>query len=239
MERAGNGSPRVRFGVFELDASTGELRRKGVKVRLQEQPFKVLSLLVSRAGELVTREELRRALWPDAVFVDFDQGLNKAVAKIRRALGDLARHSHYVETLERHGYRFIAPVEHIDLGGPPSRPATPPIAHRLVWGECSMPLHEGSHLIGREPKAAICIESSAVSRRHAEVVVARSRVTIVDHSSTNGTFVNGQRIEQATPLADGDEIRIGPARLMFRSDSSSATTIPDPPRPKPAPPSRS
>jgi DNA-binding winged helix-turn-helix (wHTH) protein len=210
-----------------------------VKVRLQEQPFKVLSLLVSRAGELVTREELRRALWSDAVFVDFDQGLNKAVAKIRRALGDLANHSHYVETLERHGYRFIAPVEDIVPGGHASRPGTQLAAHRLVWGECSIALHEGSHVIGREPKAPICIESSVVSRRHASVVVARSHVTIVDHGSTNGTFVNGQRIEEATALVDGDEIRIGPARLMFRSDSSCASTIPDPPGAKPGVPPRS
>jgi pSer/pThr/pTyr-binding forkhead associated (FHA) protein len=93
-------------------------------------------------------------------------------------------------------------------------------------------------VIGREPKAAICIESSAVSGRHASVVVAGGRVTIVDHGSTNGTFVNGQRIEEATALADGDEIRIGPARLMFRSDSSCATTIPDPPGAKPGVPPR-
>ncbi len=84
-------------------------------------------------------------------------------------------------------------------------------------------------MIGREPRTAICIESSTVSRRHASIVVARNSVTILDHGSTNGTLVNGQRIERATPLADGDEICIGPARLTFRSDSSCATTMPDRP----------
>ena len=113
MTADGNATPagRVRFGVFELDLATGELWKRGAKVALQEQPFQVLARLVARPGELVTREELRRALWPDAVFVDFDHGLNKAVVKIRRALGDLAESPRYVETLERRGCRFIAAVE--------------------------------------------------------------------------------------------------------------------------------
>ena len=101
----------VRFGVFELDLATGALRKRGARVPLQEQSFQVLARLVTRPGELVTREELRRALWPDAVFVDLDHGLNKAVAKIRRVLGDLAGSPRYVETLERRGCRFIASVE--------------------------------------------------------------------------------------------------------------------------------
>jgi DNA-binding winged helix-turn-helix (wHTH) protein len=216
----------VRFGVFELDLVTGELRRKGIKVRLQEQPFRVLALLVSRPGELVTREELRAALWPDAVFVDFDHGLNKAVAKIRRALGDLADSSHYVETLERRGYRFIAPVE--PLGAPePATDTTPAAAvHRLVWGDRSILLNTGSHLIGREPSATVWIDSSVVSRRHATIVVAGNEVTISDNGSRNGTFVNGRQIAEPTPLADGDEIRVGEARLTFRSSPVSASTKP-------------
>ena len=108
----------VRFGLFELDLRTGELRKKGVKIALQEQPFQVLAMLVARPGGLVTREELRQKLWADAVFVDFDHGLNKAVGKIRRALGDLAESPRFAETLERRGYRFIAPVEYISAPGP-------------------------------------------------------------------------------------------------------------------------
>jgi DNA-binding winged helix-turn-helix (wHTH) protein len=195
-----------------------------VKVRLQGQPFKVLSLLVSRAGELVTREKLRRALWPGAVFVDFDQGLNKAVAKIRRALGDLANHSHYIETLERRGYRFIAPVEDIVPGGHTSRPATRLAAHRLVWGECSIALPEGSHVIGREPKAAIRVESSVVSRRHASITVRPDGMSIADHASRNGTFVNGRRIEAETPLVHGDEVQVGPARMVVSASPALAST---------------
>jgi cholera toxin transcriptional activator len=101
----------VRFGVFELDLAAGELRRNGVKLRLQEQPLQVLALLLERAGSVVTREELRQKLWPSDTFVDFDHGLNTAVNKLRETLGDSASSPRYVETLARRGYRFIVPVQ--------------------------------------------------------------------------------------------------------------------------------
>jgi cholera toxin transcriptional activator len=101
----------VRFGVFELDRKAGELRKSGVKLRLQGQPFQVLTLLLDRAGEVVTREELQQRLWPSDTFVDFDHSLNTAINKVREALGDSASSPRYVETLARRGYRFIAPVE--------------------------------------------------------------------------------------------------------------------------------
>ncbi len=108
---AQNRSRVARFGVFELDLSAGELRRSGVKLRLQGQPFQVLALLLERAGEVVTREELQQKLWPSDMFVDFDHSLNTAINKVREALGDSASSPRYVETLARRGYRFIAPVQ--------------------------------------------------------------------------------------------------------------------------------
>ncbi len=105
-------SSRVaRFGLFELDLSAGELRKSGVKLRLQGQPFQVLALLLERAGEVVTRDELQQKLWPSDTFVDFDHSLNTAINKVREALGDSAASPRYVETLARRGYRFIAPVQ--------------------------------------------------------------------------------------------------------------------------------
>lgn len=101
----------ARFGVFELDLSAGELRKSGVKLRLQGQPYQVLALLLERAGEVVTREELQQKLWPSDTFVDFDHSLNTAINKVRDALGDSASSPRYVETLARRGYRFIAPVQ--------------------------------------------------------------------------------------------------------------------------------
>src|SRR5918993_5826165 len=100
----------VRFGVFELDLNTGELRKAGARINLPEQPFQVLEALLDRPGELVTREELRQRLWPADTFVDFEQGLNAAVRRLRDALGDSADTPRFVETLPRRGYRFIAPV---------------------------------------------------------------------------------------------------------------------------------
>lgn len=101
----------VRFGIFEVDLAAGELRKGGVRMRLQEQPFQVLCLLMRRSGKVVTREELRQQLWPADTFVDFDHSLNTAVNKLREALGDSASTPRYVETVARRGYRFLAPVE--------------------------------------------------------------------------------------------------------------------------------
>jgi DNA-binding winged helix-turn-helix (wHTH) protein len=123
-----NNSKIARFGVFELDLSAGELRKNGRKLRLQEQPFQILALLLERAGDVVTREELRQKLWPADTFVDFDHGLNTAVNKLRELLGDSASSPRFIETLARRGYRFIAPVQsetqsHAQPAAQPSAPA--------------------------------------------------------------------------------------------------------------------
>jgi DNA-binding winged helix-turn-helix (wHTH) protein len=104
---------RYRFGVFEADGAAGELRRQGVRIKLNAQPFQVLMLLLGRPGEVLTREEISRELWPDGTFVDYEHGVNSAVNRIREALGDTASNPRFVETLARRGYRFVAPVERI------------------------------------------------------------------------------------------------------------------------------
>jgi cholera toxin transcriptional activator len=111
---------RYRFGAFEADASSGELRRQGIRIRLNAQPFQVLLMLLDRPGEVLTREEISRALWPDGTFVDYEHGVNSAVNRIREALGDAASNPRFVETLARRGYRFIAPVEGIKDDAPQS-----------------------------------------------------------------------------------------------------------------------
>src|SRR6266436_1659652 len=105
---------RLCFGVFELDPRAGELRKHGLRVRLQEQPFQLLAMLVEHPGEVVTREELQKKLWPAETFVDFDHGLNKAISKIREALSDSAVSPRFVETVARRGYRFLAEVKVAD-----------------------------------------------------------------------------------------------------------------------------
>jgi len=109
----------VRFGVFEADLCAGELRRNGVKVRLQDLPFRTLALLLARPGEVITREEFRQALWPPDVFVDFEQGISSAVMRLRDALRDSADNPIFIETIERRGYRWIGPIH------PPAPPPVP------------------------------------------------------------------------------------------------------------------
>jgi len=121
---------RFRFGVFELDPGAGELRKNGLRVRLQEQPFQVLAMLLEHPGEVVSREELQKKLWPADTFVDFDHGLNKAINKVRDALGDSAESPRFVETIARRGYRFLAEVKAADASPvrSPEIPTQPQLA---------------------------------------------------------------------------------------------------------------
>jgi DNA-binding winged helix-turn-helix (wHTH) protein len=157
-----------RFGSFEVDLRAGEVRKEGLKLRLQEQPFQVLAVLLGHAGDVVTREEMQKRLWSESTFVDFDHSLNIAINKIRETLGDSAEAPRFVETLPKHGYRFIASVAVMD-GQPPrdlrvladakraSEEAIAPAAHSepgvarfprstvkwrnaLIWGLCSLVL---------------------------------------------------------------------------------------------------
>lgn len=141
----------VRFGVFELDLSAGELRKNGVKLRLQGQPFQVLALLLERSGEVVTREELQQKLWPSDTFVDFDHSLNTAINKVREALGDSASSPRYVETLARRGYRFIAPVQR----EPESIPAEPAAQIAAPAVDAAAPQSGPSSRAAPEPAVAI------------------------------------------------------------------------------------
>lgn len=111
----------IRFGDFEVDVRAGELRRGGTRIKLQQQPFRVLVLLLERAGDVVTREELRQSIWPAGTFVEFDLGLDTAIYRLRTALGDSAETPQFLETLPRRGYRFIAPVQRVALSRAPAR----------------------------------------------------------------------------------------------------------------------
>jgi len=126
-----------RFGVFELDLRSAELRKHGLRVRLQEQPFRVLTMLLEHPGEVVTREDLQKKLWPADTFVDFDHGLNKAINKIRDALSDSAESPRFVETVARRGYRFVAEVKAADSNSAAQPLPARPLPDRLNQGEKS------------------------------------------------------------------------------------------------------
>jgi cholera toxin transcriptional activator len=134
-----------RFATFEADPATGELRKAGVRLRLPEQPFRVLIMMLERPGELVTREEIRQKLWPADTFVDFDHGLNTVINRLRETLGDSAANPRFIETLARRGYRFLAPVEatgQATAAAAPQAPISPPAEDSGKIGG-SMPAFNG------------------------------------------------------------------------------------------------
>ena len=110
MARGVDPTSTFTFGDFQLDCRSGELKKRGRKLRVQQQPIQILSVLIAAAGESVTRDELRRAVWPADTHVDFDRGINKAINRLRQVLGDVAQRPRFIETLPRRGYRFVAPV---------------------------------------------------------------------------------------------------------------------------------
>jgi len=137
MAQTSIGRHCIRFAVFELDLESAELRKHGIKIKLQQKPFQILALLLERPGEVVTREELQQRLWPSDVFVDFESGLNNAVKKLRAALGDSAETPRFVETVARHGYRFLVTPQSAN-GTPTASPTLPRLietAHRgsRIW----------------------------------------------------------------------------------------------------------
>jgi DNA-binding winged helix-turn-helix (wHTH) protein len=208
----------VRFGSFEVDLATRELRRNGVRLRVQPQPVTVLAALLERPGDLITREELRSKLWPGNVFIDFDHALNKAVSKLREALGDAGDQPQFIETLAGRGYRFIAPVSAVD-----EYSRAKPVLARLLFQSRTVSLPAGTHVIGRDEGLIARIDSTTVSRRHAQIVLGARTATIEDLQSKNGTRLNDRRIVSRTELADGDRIRIGSIAITFRTNAAFST----------------
>ena len=148
-----------RFGVFELDTQSGELRRHGLKVRLPDQSFQILKTLIGRPGEVVTRDELRRVLWTSETFVDFEVGLNSAVRKLREALDDSPENPRFVETLPRRGYRFVGSITAAQRRRGITTPACGPRGQRAgvrVGGGADLALDVGSRA-----RAHVRVRSSA------------------------------------------------------------------------------
>src|SRR5580700_10651990 len=121
MDAPSSSGPRIRAGLFEVDLGSGQLHKSGRQVQLQEQPFRVLAMLLEHPGEVVTREELQARLWPAHTFVSFDEGINTAIRKLRVAFGDSADNPRFIETVPRRGYRFVAPV--CDVIAEPAQPS--------------------------------------------------------------------------------------------------------------------
>jgi DNA-binding winged helix-turn-helix (wHTH) protein len=137
VENPGPAPKAIRFGVFEIDPQAGELRKSGVKLKLQDQPFQVLMTLLGQPGIVVTREELRQKLWDSDTFVDFEHSLSTAINKIREALGDSTDSPRFIETLPRRGYRFLASVEPVERRGAVPAIVPSPTATSIPWAPAS------------------------------------------------------------------------------------------------------
>jgi DNA-binding winged helix-turn-helix (wHTH) protein len=167
-----------RFGVFEANPATGELRRQGARIRIHAQPFQLLCLLLEQPGQLLTRDDIARALWPADAYVDFDHSVNSTINRLREALGDTAANPRFVETLARRGYRFIAPVERVvtdpALVSPPGAPGPgSPRTGLRSWGGDPSPLGTGeiNPLSQSQPIPPL---ATAAPRANSEQYAARS-----------------------------------------------------------------
>lgn len=212
------------FGPFRVDAREKTLLRDEEVVPLAPKLFEALLLLLRRAGQLVTREELTRELWPDT-YVD-EGAPAKNLWLLRKALEDAGGSADALQTIPRVGYRFTGDVRRTarksDDTRVPSRSRA--FGCRLSWAGRKVRLQEGAAILGRDPEADVFIDMPTVSRRHARIVVDGANATIEDLGSKNGTFVRGVRIQSPTLLTDGDEIHLGSVRLLFRAPVGPAST---------------
>jgi DNA-binding winged helix-turn-helix (wHTH) protein len=213
-----------RFGPFLYDPISHGLLREGAEIPLTHKGRELLLLFLHNPGRLLTREDITERVWPDVAVTD--DAVRFQVGELRKAFG--TEGETFIRTIRREGYRWEAQVRGEARG--PVRPATDgdiaarPGRRLLVLESRELPLVEGENVIGRDPESALWIDDSSVSRQHARIVVVGSEVTLEDLRSKNGTFLNGKKIGQGTSLSDGDEIRIGPQKMLFRSMLRLGTT---------------
>ena len=204
---------RLSFGEFVLDTARREVSRAGARVHLEPKALELLELLVGRRPEAVAKTEIQQRLWP-GTFVS-ESSLTGLVAQVRKALADDRRQERFVRTVHGFGYAFTGEARSAEEGT--EAPA------RLIWEETVFLLHRGASVLGRAEEAAARVDAPGVSRRHARVVVTAEAATIEDLGSKNGTFVGERRIDEATPLRDGDRIRLGRHLLVFRRSGTAPT----------------
>ena len=215
---------RILCEDWTLDTESRRLVRSGDAVHVSPKAFDLLTTLVRERPRALSKVELRERIWPDT-FVS-ETSLANLVAELRSALGDEAQQPRYIRTLHRRGYAFCGTAEE-DLTAPPQ--ADGPAHMRLFLRDSEIALTPGTYVLGREPEATVWIDSTQVSRRHARIVVTATGASIEDMGSKNGTFVNHVRVSGVQPLADRDEIDLGPERLVFRlrGDAASTQTQPE------------
>ena len=211
---------RLAFGDCVFDPGTHEVTRDGRTSALPLKAFALLDLLIARRPNAVSKEEIHERLWSDT-FVS-DASVANLVAELRATLVDAAREPRIIRTVHRFGYAFRADVEPIPEPAAPR--AVVGTACRVLFDGREIQLRDGENVIGREPEAAVWIDDSSVSRRHARIVVGPDGATLEDLGSKNGTKLQGTKIRKAAPLADRDVIQIGTVSMVVRVYRPSGTT---------------
>jgi DNA-binding winged helix-turn-helix (wHTH) protein len=212
---------RFVFGEFEFDLSSRQLLRHGSAIQLSPKAFQLLALLLERRPEAVSKTELLRHLWSEA-FVS-EASLYNLVAEVRAALGDGPRAARFIRTVPRYGYAFHGDARPAAAEVSSSHVTSP--GPRLVSKDREWALSQGSNLLGRDGDCGVRIDHPSVSRRHACISVTGGEATVEDLDSKNGTSVNGQPVTSPVVLKDLDRIRVGSARLVYRTLGDLLSTV--------------
>lgn len=216
---------RVRFGECVLDSETRQLTVRGAAVHLSPKAFQFLELLLECRPKALSKSEIHERLWA-GTFVS-DGTLTSLLAEVRSATGDSAREPRFVRTVHRFGYAFSGPAE--DLRGSASSAVGRKLIYRLIWGNREVALGPGENLFGRDEDAVVWIDDALVSRRHARIVIDEKGAVLEDLGSRNGTYLRGKKIEAPRELVDEDQVKIGPASMIFRvfkqTDSTAASAM--------------
>ena len=206
----------VQFAEFTFDPGTRQLHRGAQEIHLSPKAFELLRILIAARPRALSKQELQAALWPDAFVTEAN--LPTLAKEIRAALEDDPRRPRFIRTLHGFGYAFATAAP--EPGGTDTRGAT------TFWivGDGPVRLSAGTNILGRDPDATVWFDRPGVSRRHAQIVIRGDGAMLEDLGSTNGTWLRGERLTAAAPLADGDEIRLGPAVVTFRVRRAAAST---------------
>jgi DNA-binding winged helix-turn-helix (wHTH) protein len=217
---------RAQFNDLTFDSETRQIWLGGKEARLSPKAFDLLALLIDRRPAAVSKEEIRELLWP-GTFVS-DSSLPTLVSEIRDAIKDQRRKPPLLRTLHGFGYAFQSERSpSLDVARDKSeedRPTARSEAGWLIGTTVEVPLFEGENIIGREGEGIVVVKSTTISRRHARIVIDTSNCQLEDLGSKNGTYLNDRRVNEPTPIADGDRIRFGSVLLTFKKSLGSTST---------------
>lgn len=210
---------QVRFGPFTLDTESRQLSQDDAERHVSPKAFELLRLLVENRPRALSKAELHERLWP-SVFVS-EATLSSLVAEVRTALDERAGDEGFVRTVHRFGYAFKGEAAELGASG---QTTVEGARCWIIWESGQVPLREGDHLLGRDADVTVWLESPTVSRHHARIRITGPIALLEDLGSKNGTFLRGERLTAAAPLADGDAITLGSVPLRFRRIEPGVST---------------